>query len=56
MTTRTTIKLTLALAGIALFGAGIRLGNNALRWAGLACVAVAWMLRFSKDPTPGAGE
>jgi hypothetical protein len=56
MTNRTTIKLTLALAGIALFGAGIRMGNNALRWAGLACVAVAWLLRFSKVRSPDAGE
>jgi len=56
MPSRTTIKLTLALAGIALFGAGIRLGNNSLRWAGLACVAAAWFLRFWKDRTSGPVE
>ena len=53
MTTFTTIKLSLALCGIALFGAGIRLESPALRWAGLGCVAAAWLLRFRKSPTAG---
>ncbi|MBM3906609.1 MAG: hypothetical protein FJ363_00890 [Gemmatimonadetes bacterium] len=48
MTPRTTIKLILALAGIVLFGAGIRLEMNQLRWIGLGLVAVAWVLRFWK--------
>ena len=47
---RTTIKLIFALGGIVLFGAGIRMGNDALRWAGLGAVAVAWVLRFWKAP------
>lgn len=50
MTSRTTIKITLALSGIVLFGAGIRLNQEGLRWAGLALVAVAWFLRFWKAP------
>ncbi|MFA6168232.1 MAG: hypothetical protein WC700_16540 [Gemmatimonadaceae bacterium] len=51
MTSRTTIKLALALSGIALFGAGIRLHADAYRWAGIALVAVAWLLRFWKAPS-----
>lgn len=50
MNARTTIKLIFALGGIVLFGAGIRMGNDALRWAGLGAVAVAWVLRFWKAP------
>lgn len=41
------LKLALAAAGVALFGAGIRFDEPRLRWAGLALVAVAWLLRFS---------
>ena len=52
MTVLTTMKIALALAGIVLFGAGIRLDMPALRWAGLACVAAAWLLRFRKPPEP----
>lgn len=51
MTSRTTIKLVLAVCGVVAFGAGIRLEMNALRWAGLGLVAVAWVLRFWKEPT-----
>jgi uncharacterized membrane protein len=50
MTSRTTIKLALALCGVALFGVGIRLNADAYRWAGIALVAVALLLRFWKVP------
>ncbi len=50
MTSRTVIKLTLALGGLVLFGAGIRFNADALRWTGIALVAVAWLLRFWKAP------
>ncbi|MEK6613017.1 MAG: hypothetical protein AABZ29_09560 [Gemmatimonadota bacterium] len=50
MTVLTTLKLSLALTGIILFGASIRFEAPALRWAGLACVAAAWLLRFRKPP------
>jgi hypothetical protein len=43
---RTTLKLALAVAGIALFLLGMRAGNQTVRWAGIALVAVAWSLRF----------
>ena len=56
MTLRTTIKLTLALGGLLVFGAGIRFGNDTLRWAGIAMVGAAWVLRFWKEhaDTPGS--
>ena len=50
MTALTTIKISLALAGILLFLLSIKIELPALRWAGIACVAVAWMLRFRKPP------
>lgn len=53
MTPITTIKVTLALAGIILFGASIRFDAPALRWAGLGCVVVAWLLRFKKSEGQG---
>lgn len=52
MNLRTTIKLAFALGGLLLFGAGIRLGNDVLRWAGLGAVGVAWVLRFWKPKPP----
>ncbi len=52
MTSRTTVKIALALAGIALFGVGIRFSAEPYRWAGIALVAAAWLLRFWKAP-PG---
>jgi len=50
MTPRTIIKVTLALGGLVVFGVGIRLGNETLRWTAIALVAAAWMLRFWKSP------
>jgi hypothetical protein len=42
-------KYVTAGAGILVFGAGMRTGSEALRWTGIAIVAVAWLLRFVKD-------
>ena len=42
----TVAKLVMGLAGIALFGTGIRLDEPGLRWAGVAIVGLAWLLRF----------
>ncbi|MDP1891153.1 MAG: hypothetical protein Q8K55_09690 [Gemmatimonadaceae bacterium] len=50
MTSRTTIKIALVLAGIALFGVSVRFNAEAYRWAGIALVAVALLLRFWKEP------
>lgn len=51
MPTLTSIKLSLAAAGIILFGIGIKTGDDRLRWFGIAFVAVAWLLRFLKRPS-----
>ena len=39
-------KLVLALAGIVVFGLGIRWNHVGVRWTGIALVAVAWAMRF----------
>lgn len=41
-----TVKVVLALAGIAVFLVGIRSGQDIVRWMGIALVVVAWLLRF----------
>ncbi len=40
------LKLGLAVVGIVLFGYGIRADDERLRWAGIAFLAVAAILRF----------
>jgi hypothetical protein len=62
MSALTRAKLALALMGLVLFGAGARLDDARLRWAGIALVAVAWVLRFVRtgtsttSPDPVEGE
>ncbi|NUQ11558.1 MAG: hypothetical protein HUU26_04395 [Gemmatimonadaceae bacterium] len=51
----TNAKLALAILGIALFGLGARFDAAAARWAGIALVAAAWLLRFAGD-RPGANQ
>ncbi len=46
MSTLNRFKIALALIGLVLFGAGIRLERTELRWIGLAFVVAAWLLRF----------
>jgi hypothetical protein len=43
-------KYVTAGAGILVFGAGMRTENETLRWVGIGIVAVAWFLRFVKEP------
>lgn len=52
----TAAKLVTALVGIGLFGTGIRWDEPALRWAGIAMVALAWMLRFARRRTPDGSQ
>jgi hypothetical protein len=42
----TQLKLGLALAGLILFGYGVRADSNGLRWVGIAFLAAAAALRF----------
>lgn len=53
MSTLTRAKIALALVGLVLFGAGVRLERPDVRWIGLAVVAVAWALRFVRPRSDG---
>lgn len=52
MSTLTRAKIALALIGLILFGAGVRLEREELRWTGIGFVVVAWVLRFTGRPRP----
>ena len=52
MTTLTRAKVALALIGLVVFGAGMRLERVELRWTGLGFVAGAWLLRFVRPRNP----
>ncbi len=54
MSVLTRVKIVLALLGLGLFGAGVRLEHASLRYAGIGLVAAAWLTRFAK--AGGAGE
>jgi hypothetical protein len=49
----TTVKLTLALVGIATWGYGTRVGDARIQWFGIAVVAIAVVLRFFGRGTRG---
>jgi membrane protein implicated in regulation of membrane protease activity len=55
----TGIKLILAVIGLLLFAAGARWENATLRWAAIALIAVAFLMRFvprkkdDRDPPSG---
>ena len=49
MTPRTIGRLTLAIAGVVVFGIGIRLGNANVRWLAIGLVAASWLLRFARE-------
>ena len=46
--TVTRLKIGLAIIGLTLFAAGIRLDNGRLRLLGIVAVAVAWLMRLYK--------
>lgn len=49
----TTAKIALALSAAILFGLGIRTEIPELRWAAVACLAIAVLLRFfDRSRTP----
>ena len=52
MSTLTRVEVVLALLGLVVFGAGVRMEYVELRWAGLALVVVAWLMRFARSKTP----
>lgn len=49
MTTITRVKLGLVLIGLVLFGIGVTLDDARWRYAGIACVAIAWVMRFFRQ-------
>lgn len=59
MITLTQLKIALALIGLVLFGAGVRLERTELRWTGIGFVIAAWLLRFvgrRKPEEPDSGS
>lgn len=59
MTPLTRIKLLVAAAGVSVWGIGVRQGDDRLRWAGIALLAVAFLLRLVRDRhsrKKGAGD
>jgi hypothetical protein len=41
---------------VVLFGAGVRLEDSRMRWAGIGAVAIAWGLRFVRTRESGPKE
>ena len=48
----TVAKIACALAGVGLFAYGIRNEDTVIRWVGIGCVVVAFLLRFVRKPAP----
>jgi hypothetical protein len=46
MTPLATWRVTIAIAGLVVFGYGVRTDNNTVRWVGIGCLVVAFVLRF----------
>jgi hypothetical protein len=45
-------RLFVGLAGLLVFGYGVRADSAPIRWAGIAVVAVAIAMRFLRPPHP----
>jgi hypothetical protein len=46
----TVLKLALGATGVVVFGYGLRVDSQELRWIGIGFVAVAALLRFMRRP------
>jgi hypothetical protein len=46
VTPHTTWRVTVAIVGLVVFGYGVRTDNNMIRWVGIACLVVAFFMRF----------
>ena len=53
MTRATQIKITLVVAGLAIWAFGARTGDGVARWVGIALIAMAFVIRFVKRPDRG---
>lgn len=49
-------KIVLAMVGLLVFFTGAKFGFGWLRWAGIALVAAAWLLRFYKGSAQRSHE
>lgn len=49
MTPLTRAKLLLAATALGIWAVGVRMGDERLQWAGMAVLAVAFLLRLVKD-------
>ena len=56
MSQLTRFKIAMALIGLVLFGAGVRMERVELRWIGLGFVVVAWLLRFAGRRAPESSD
>lgn len=45
----TRIKLALAVIGLVLFAAGVRMDHQGLRWTGIGFVVAAFLMRFIRE-------
>ncbi len=52
MTTITRVKLGFVVIGLALFVVAVKLDDARWRYAAIACIAIAWLLRFFRRPAP----
>lgn len=52
MTPLSTWRVTIAIAGLAVFGYGIRAENRTIRWVGIAFIVLAFVIRFFGKPKP----
>ena len=52
MTNLTRAKLLVGGLGIAVWGVGVRMGEERLKWAGIALLGVAFLLRFLSPRRP----
>jgi hypothetical protein len=48
----TVLKIACALAGMGIFGYGVRAEDDVIRWVGIGFVILAFLLRFVKKRVP----
>jgi hypothetical protein len=51
MTQWTAWQAVIGAVGLVVFGYGIRVESAAVRWAGIGCLVVAFLIRFMKKRT-----
>jgi hypothetical protein len=56
MTTITRVKLGFVVLGLVLFIVGVSQDDARWRYAAIGCIAVAWAMRFFRQPTRKSNE